>query len=157
MGAKTGLYFIDQSVTRAKITESARCITAKYNSGIVNHTAMNSGVLEAYPILTPERIKKRQNGRRVKEEGEPMFTLTESDRHGVAIRGETKKGYAGLRIRRLTPRECFRLQGFPDELYEKAAAVNSDTQLYRQAGNAVTVNVAYAVALTLAESSDLCV
>lgn len=46
-----------------------------------------------------------------------------------------------IRIRRLTPRECFRLQGFTDEQYNKAAAVNSETQLYKQAGNAVTVNV----------------
>ncbi len=53
------------------------------------------------------------------------------------------------RIRRLTPRECFRLQGFPDKLFEKAAAVNSNAQLYRQAGNAVTVNVAFAVAALL--------
>jgi DNA (cytosine-5)-methyltransferase 1 len=46
-----------------------------------------------------------------------------------------------LRIRHLTPKECWRLQGFPDELFDKAAAVNSDTQLYKQAGNGVTVPV----------------
>lgn len=46
-----------------------------------------------------------------------------------------------IRIRRLTPRECFKLQGFTDEQFNKAAAVNSETQLYKQAGNAVTVNV----------------
>ena len=45
------------------------------------------------PILTPDRIKKRQNGRRFKEDGEPMFTLTAQDRHGIAIREATKKGY----------------------------------------------------------------
>jgi DNA (cytosine-5)-methyltransferase 1 len=55
------------------------------------------------------------------------------------------------RIRRLTPKECFRLQGFPDELFEKARAVNSDAQLYKQAGNAVTVNVAFAIAKSLPE------
>ena len=59
------------------------------------------------------------------------------------------------RIRRLTPRECFRLQGFPDGLYERAAAVNSETQLYKQAGNAVTATVAYAVAMALPESREL--
>lgn len=49
----------------------------------------------------------------------------------------------GFRIRKLTPRECWRLQGFPDECFDKAHAAGlSDTQLYRQAGNAVTVNVA---------------
>lgn len=46
-----------------------------------------------------------------------------------------------IRIRRLTPKECFRLQGFTDEQFDQAAAVNSETQLYKQAGNAVTVNV----------------
>lgn len=46
-----------------------------------------------------------------------------------------------IRIRRLTPKECFRLQGFTDEQFDRAAAVNSETQLYKQAGNAVTVNV----------------
>ena len=49
-------------------------------------------------------------------------------------------------IRQLTPRECFRLQGFPDELFDKAQEVNSDSQLYKQAGNSVTVNVIHAIA-----------
>lgn len=55
----------------------------------------------------------------------------------------------GIRIRRLTPRECFRLQGFPDEYFDRAAAVNSDSQLYKQAGNSVTVNVVYEIAKRL--------
>lgn len=48
-----------------------------------------------------------------------------------------------IRVRKLTPRECFRLQGFPDEYFERAASVCSDSQLYKQAGNSVTVNVIY--------------
>jgi site-specific DNA-cytosine methylase len=55
----------------------------------------------------------------------------------------------GARIRKLTPKECFRLQGFPDEYFERAAAVNSNSQLYKQAGNSVTVNVIYAIAKRL--------
>lgn len=55
----------------------------------------------------------------------------------------------GIRIRKLTPRECFRLQGFPDEYFERAAAVCSDNQLYKQAGNSVTVNVIYEIAKRL--------
>ena len=47
----------------------------------------------AIPTLTPDRVNKRQNGRRFKEDGEPMFTLTAQDRHGIAIREATKKGY----------------------------------------------------------------
>src|SRR5699024_3017619 len=45
------------------------------------------------PVLTPDRLEKRQNGRRFKEDGEPMFTLTAQDKHGIAIREATKKGY----------------------------------------------------------------
>lgn len=189
-GGKTGLYFIDQSTTKTKITENSRCITSRYTAGVVNRTAMNSGVLESRLVITPERNEKRQNGRKMKELDESMFTLTGQDRHGVAIKEATKKGFAeaeigdsinvsfpnsktrrgrvgkkvaqtldtqcmqgtlsdNYRIRRLTPKECFRLQGFPDELFEKARLVNSDAQLYKQAGNAVTVNVAYVVAKSL--------
>ena len=46
-----------------------------------------------------------------------------------------------MRIRRLTPKECYRLMGFSDEDFEKAKAVNSNTQLYKQAGNSIVVNV----------------
>ena len=52
----------------------------------------------------------------------------------------------GRRIRKLTPKECFRLQGFPDEYFERAREVNSDSQLYKQAGNSVTVTVIYEIA-----------
>lgn len=47
----------------------------------------------------------------------------------------------GVSIRKLTPRECWRLQGFPDWAFDKAQKVNSKSQLYKQAGNSVTVNV----------------
>ncbi len=155
IGAKTGLYFIDQSWKSPKLTDTARCLVAKYNAGITNR-APNSGVLEVHPVLTPDRLEKRQNGRRIKNDGEPMFTITSQDRHGVFLCEKAECGgsaYRHGRIRRLTPRECFRLQGFPNGLFEKAASVNSDSQLYKQAGNAVTVTVAYAVAMTLPESN----
>jgi len=219
----------------------------------------------AIPVLTPDRAEKRQNGRRFKDDGEPMFTLTSQDRHGVAIdplgvlrnvRTEygkeirkdyesgkldisgheflaneiredgiantlstvqkdnqlavkvveaTKQGYSECRvgidavnlsapgsktrhgrvgkevantldtscnqgifvkisdelivyavwyekyqcyiaIRKLTPKECFRLQGWSDDYFEKAQFVNSDSQLYKQAGNGVTVTVIEAIA-----------
>ena len=65
----------------------------------------------------------------------------------IAIKEGTKKGYAlGLKIRKLTPRECWRLQAFPDWAFDKAQEVNSKTQLYKQAGNSVTVNVIKAIA-----------
>lgn len=91
----------------------------------------------AIPVSDPGRINKNQNGRRFKNAGEEMFTLTGQDRHGVSD---------GLRIRKLTPRECFRLQGWTDEYFDRAAMVNSDSQLYKQAGNGVTVSVIQAIA-----------
>ena len=97
--------------------------------------------MEPIPVLTPDREEKRQNGRRFKRGGEPMFTLTAQDKHGI---------YDGVRIRKLTPLECFRLQGFPDEhFYNAKKAGVSDSQLYKQAGNSVTVNVIEAIASRL--------
>lgn len=106
----------------------------------------NQGVVEEVrPVITPDRTDKRQNGRRFKDDGEESFTLTAQDRHGVAI------GNAPMyRIRKLTPLECFRLQAFPDEVFYKLKDNGlSDSQLYKQAGNAVTVNVIHAVAKRL--------
>ena len=84
------------------------------------------------PVLTPDRPEKRQNGRRFKKNGDPAFTHTAQDRHGI---------YDGARIRRLTPTECERLQGFPDGWTDGI----SDTQRYKCLGNAVTVNVIQAI------------
>ena len=197
-------------------------------------TNKGEGQKIAIPVLTPDRAEKRQNGRRFKTDGEPMFTLTAQDRHGVVVGNEIKRfgtiepnfnqsgvvyetdgiaptirayqggglepkirvkeatsqGYAeaeigdsvnlshpnsktrrgrvgkqiantlltgesqgvvepNFRIRKLTPRECWRLQGFPDWAFDKAQEVNSNSQLYKQAGNSVTVNVIAAIAKEL--------
>ena len=65
-------------------------------------------------------------------------TLLTSDSQGVVTEN--------LKIRKLTPRECWRLQGFHDWAFDKAQEVNSNSQLYKQAGNSVTVNVIKAIA-----------
>ena len=190
-------WFIDMNYGAGiKTTEIARTLQSRYYKGICNHSGEVSGV--AIPVLTPETTNKRQNGRRLKEDGEPMFTLTARDRHGIALgiidpQGRTRKKvemksacptlrsethgnipevcievsaikqgdgiyvempegftvYAVwyekyqcfITIRRLTPKECFRLQGWTDDYFERAAFVNSDSQLYKQAGNGVTVDV----------------
>lgn len=200
--------FIDLCREGSKMTEQARCLKARYYKGVSNHAGQDSGI--AIPVLTPDRAEKRQNGRRFKEDGEPMFILTGQDRHGIAIgvKEATKQGYAECRvgidsvnfsmpnsktrrgrvgrdvantldtscnqgifvqvseeltvyavwyekyqcyiaIRKLTPKECFRLQGWTDDYFEKAEFVNSDSQLYKQAGNGVTVNVIKAIAENL--------
>ena len=285
--------FTDLSYKQFNNTDVARCITARYTASPNSHTCESSGVLirgdnmKIRAALTPDHEEKRQNGRRMKDEGEPMFTLTAQDRHGVAIlckehneygksirkdyeagkvaesrhnmtqyacrkdgvtntlstvqkdnllmckysptlnddsnelainvignyslsnhnasRVVTTDGIAptvmenhgtvtavvvnepkvidalyksrepresdtcptlrsertgllvkgGVRIRRLTPRECWRLQGFPDEYFDKAKAAGiSDSQLYKMAGNAVTVNVARAIGEKLKEIEE---
>ena len=222
------------------------------------------GFKVAIPCMTPDRLEKRQNGRRFKDNQEPMFTLNAQDRHGIVVVGDlptsfketgrvygseglsptlttmqggdkipkilipepikflkvreaTKKGYAHaeigdsinlerpssqyrrgrvgkgiantlttsgqmgvvvasyegedkqvyqvagvlidgqfyrLRIRRITPKECFRLQGFPDWAFEAARKVSSNSQLYKQAGNSVTVPVIAAIAKKLKEIEE---
>lgn len=98
--------------------------------------------------LTPDRPHKRQNGRRFKETNEPAFTLTAADRNGVLLDdGNT------VAIRKLTPRECWRLQGFTDVQFDKAKKAGvSNSQLYKQAGNAVTIPVVEAIGKKLAEN-----
>lgn len=113
-----------------------------------NHRGEHSAVLveEPQPIISPFKETTRQNGRRVKNPGEPMFTITVTDRHGIAHCG---------RIRRLMPIECWALQGFSCEQFNKVAALGmSDAQLYKQAGNAVTTKVIEAIGRRLNEFDE---
>ena len=132
-----GVYCIDMN-PEPKITELARCITARQDSGIGNRRGEHSGVLEKAEdgpcaFLNPERETVRQQGRRMKDPEEPMFTLTTQDLHGIAEQD---------RIRKLMPIECWRLQGFTDEQFLKAQSAGiSDARLYKMAGNAVSVPV----------------
>ena len=168
LGAKTGLYLIDQSLTEPKLTVEARCLTARYTAGATKRTAMNSGVLEVQPILT-QGIKVRNGtnqGYQLAVVGDSVdlsypSSLTRRARVGRGIAHNLScscqmgavvwKGRV-VKIRRLTPKECFRLQGFSDDLFEKAKAVNSDAQLYKQAGNGVTVPVVYAIGCAILSS-----
>ena len=59
--------------------------------------------------------------------------------------GQEPKIMENVRIRKLTPKECWRLMGFDDEDFEKAKTVNSDSQLYKQAGNSIVVDVLEAI------------
>ena len=65
---------------------------------------------------------------------------TVKENHGTVTAVATEGKMSDLRIRKLTPKECWRLMGFPDEAFEKAKEVNSNTQLYKQAGNSIVVN-----------------
>ena len=63
------------------------------------------------------------------------------DGSGVGTNYVERERADAVRIRRLTPRECWRLMGRADEDFEKAEKVNSDSQLYKQAGNSIVVDV----------------
>lgn len=100
-------------------------------------------------VLTPDRLEKRQKGRRFKDSEEPSFTLTSQDKHGVMI---------DERIRRLTPTECERLQDFPDDwtkygIFEGVKKEISDTQRYKCLGNAVTTGVITAIMKKIIEAA----
>ena len=168
LGAKTGLYLIDQSLTEPKLTEEARCITARYTAGATKRTAINSGVLEVQPILT-QGIKVRNGTKQGYQLAVVGDSVDLSYPSSVTRRARVGRGIAHnlscscqmgavvwkgrvVKIRRLTPKECFRLQGFSDDLFEKAKAVNSDAQLYKQAGNGVTVPVVYAIGCAILSS-----
>lgn len=181
-----------------KEREISNTITTRYSASQAGNRPGN-GAAVCILVLTPDRAEKRQNGRRMKDNGDEAFTLTSQDIHGVAlkIKEATSKGYAEaqeggsinlsvpesktrrgrvgkgvantldtsceqgvpviwydkyncyIAIRKLTPRECFRLQGWTDDYFDKAEFVNSDSQLYKQAGNGVTVNVVYEIGKAL--------
>ena len=174
----------------------------------------NNSPKVAIPVIDVGHIEKNQNGKRFRENGDTMFTLTAQDRHGVMVEPiaglyafnskqfgspimdactktlKSKKHDSSvvlkinqqvsdvddmegiyvqlpdgiicyciwyekeqcyITIRKLTPKECFRLQGWTDDYFEKAAFVNSDSQLYKQAGNGVTVVVVYAIGKRITE------
>lgn len=72
------------------------------------------------------------------------------DSEGVALCESSSKSFNpwyrhGVRIRKLTPRECWRLMGFTDEDFDKASKVCSDSRLYSQAGNSIVVDVLCAI------------
>ena len=109
---------------------------------------MNGEVYQAdglAPTLTTNKgegvkIIQRTHGYNKGGEHDIAPTLTSNSYH------ENNHLSDGFRIRKLTPRECWRLQGFPDWTFDKAQEVSSNSQLYKQAGNSVTVNVIAAIA-----------
>jgi DNA (cytosine-5)-methyltransferase 1 len=84
----------------------------------------------------------------IKDDGDPMYTITAQDRHGVQIGDEENFG-----IRKLTPLECERLQGLPDgwtEFYADGSRV-PDTQRYERCGRTITIPVVEAMGRKLHE------
>jgi len=78
------------------------------------------------------------------ESDQGIFVELEGGVIAYAVWYEPEQCY--IAIRRLTPIECFRLQGWTDDYFERTQFVNSDSQLYKQSGNGVTVPVIYEIA-----------
>jgi DNA (cytosine-5)-methyltransferase 1 len=144
--------FVDMTIGNPQITDTARCITANYGkSGMSHHNGELSGVL-----LIKKGTKKGYT------EASPGDSITLNYLGSGGRRGRVGKGVTQTltcqpqgvmecygRIRRLTPRECFRIQGFDEAQIDRVLAVVSDSQAYKQAGNSVTVNVVHAIGLKL--------
>jgi len=133
-----------------------------YNNGIVE----NQGITTAIPIQDGREIEKHQNGLGVGEEGSPSYTLDQTGAQAVAydeyndsinpdvhhaIRAGTKQSTGVITetiVRRLTPTECERLMGWPDNhtLYRADGKTNSDSTRYKMCGNGVATPVAFWIA-----------
>lgn len=86
----------------------------------------------AHPIESAQCLMVRDYKGFCNQPSNGVLTIKEGE--GTLIRKED------LAIRKLTPQECWRLMDFTDEGFKKAQAVNSNTQLYKQAGNAIVTN-----------------
>lgn len=134
---------------------SASCQRAGITNYVVDNYEKEITVKEA-KLLIKNNTKK---GYLEAKEGDGIYTNTSNKRGTVqkqmipTLTGFQDKGVVlnDLRIRKLTPKECWRLMGFSDEAFEKASQVNSNTQLYKQAGNSIVVNVLEAIFKELLE------
>lgn len=139
--ATLAIYLIDMNPS-PQLTELARCITARQDSGISNRKGEHSAVLVIVKEITPDEIKEL-NGIKAEESNTDKTA-------GVIILSDEEDNQYIAYIRKLTPKECWRLQGFTDEQFNKVKAIGmSDSQLYKMAGNAVTVPAVFAISREL--------
>lgn len=116
--------------------ETTNSITTVSKDNLIIESSVKPSVAKNFetdvcPINLAYSNSKTRRGRVGKQVSQ---TLQCNDNMGVVVTNE-------LRIRKLTPRECWRLMGFTDDEFDRAAKVNSNSQLYKQAGNSIVVNV----------------
>ncbi len=158
---------IDKSVNDTKQIEYANCITAREDRGVSNRKSEGTAVLQVVGNVNPSG--KGMNGNVFSEDGlAPTLTTN---------KGEGNKILTDIRIRKLTPKECFRLMGFHDKDFYAAKTGSkviaqeileeyphqgkrqmdeverisrmSNSQLYKQAGNSIVVDVLYYILVEL--------
>ena len=125
---------------------SGTIITTPKNKVLLKEELCNqlikNGKVKEFDVIrhsySNSRMKDWEN-RNIEKHNEVPTLDTRCDCLGVAVNPPP------LRIRKLTPKECWLLMGFDKLDYEKAAKVNSNTQLYKQAGNSIVVNVLEAI------------
>ena len=122
--------------------DNAFCLQARYNKVVCNRKGEISGV--CVPVLVPGNAMSDKQG---------IFVQLSEQLTVYAVWYEKYQCY--IAIRKLTPRECFRLQGWSDEYFDRAELVNSDSQLYKQAGNGVTVPVIYEIAKRMRANGNI--
>lgn len=163
LDVKSQLQTVDLTFVDPTPIELSSCITSRYDAGICKHRFERSGVVEV------KKNESKLLGNIYGEKTGTGYAGNVWDKNGLAptlmtMQGgnrqpcivETKKIKKNIdvkwiftvdgeeyyiRVRKLTPKECFRLMGFNDEEADKAAEVNSNTQLYKQIGNSICVNV----------------
>ena len=151
-----------------KTTKVSRTLVSRYNKGLTHRVGEISGVAEGRvwvidrqgrkgKVVSPQGIVPTLRAQTHGNLPELCFKLPEgAENHGNGIYVELPEGFTVyaiwyekeqcyVTVRKLTPKETFRLQGFSDDLFEKAQFVNSDSQLYKQAGNSVTVPIVEAI------------
>ena len=139
-----GKYNASKVSNKIKQTDTGICPTLDTMQGgnrqpfIRVKNATKKGYLEAYE---GDGVYTNVSTKRGTVQKEMIQTLTTFQDKGVVMND--------LRIRKLTPKECWRLMGFDDSDFEKAAQVNSNAQLYKQAGNSIVVTVLMHILISL--------
>lgn len=154
-GGGRGHYTIGVKMNRIEVKDEqdiARTLLARDYKGFGNQD-MNGVVIAASRGRNPENSSDRTVG-------SPTEQRLEINKQGTSntITTVQKDNYVveakDLRIRKLTPKECWRLMGFSDDDFHKAEEVNSNTQLYKQAGNSIVVDVLEGIFKQLLEVAE---
>lgn len=133
---------IDKSINNTREIEYANCITAREDRGISNRKAEGTAIIQKPHVFNKGSMFENCPSITASSWQENNYVQTKND---ASVVGEN------IRIRKLTPKECWKLMGFTDEQFTKAQSVCSDSQLYKQAGNSIVVNVLYYIFANLFE------
>lgn len=136
----------DATLNEPKVKDVCNCITARYDAGIQNQKSIGMSVVEPTTNFDNSDIihcigSTQKNAAITDGTYSPCLTSAMGQGGGHVPMPVYKNKSSYYKVRKLTPLECWRLMGFSDEDFHKAEQVNSNTQLYRQAGNSIVAKV----------------